>query len=108
MPGSLGGARGQPHRAPGSQAELSLEVSFHVSSHRVLCETVKDFVARVGKAYEKTTESSEESEVMAKKVCPCAPGQEGVGQRNTLPHSICFPLVLCPEREAGLSPQDPG
>nr|XP_016806225.1 diacylglycerol kinase delta isoform X4 [Pan troglodytes] len=34
---------------------------------RVLCETVKDFVARVGKAYEKTTESSEESEVMAKK-----------------------------------------
>lgn len=37
-------------------------------SCRVLCETVKDFVARVGKAYEKTTESSQESEVMAKKV----------------------------------------
>lgn len=35
---------------------------------RVLCETVKDFVARVGKAYEKNTESSEESEAMAKKV----------------------------------------
>lgn len=35
---------------------------------RVLCETVKDFVARVGKAYEKATESSEESEVMARKV----------------------------------------
>lgn len=35
--------------------------------YRVLCETVKDFVARVGKAYEKTTESSQESEVMAKK-----------------------------------------
>uniref|UniRef100_A0A665UVQ4 Diacylglycerol kinase n=1 Tax=Echeneis naucrates TaxID=173247 RepID=A0A665UVQ4_ECHNA len=33
----------------------------------VLCETVKDFVARVGKAYEKNTESSEESEAMAKK-----------------------------------------
>jgi len=29
---------------------------------------VKDFVARVGKAYEKNTESSEESETMAKKV----------------------------------------
>jgi len=29
---------------------------------------VKDFVARVGKAYEKATESSEESEVMARKV----------------------------------------
>lgn len=40
---------------------------------------MKDFVARVGKAYEKTTESSEESEVMAKKVRPWARGQEGVG-----------------------------
>lgn len=29
---------------------------------------MKDFVARVGKAYEKATESSEESEVMARKV----------------------------------------
>lgn len=38
------------------------------SLSRVLCETVKDFVARVGKAYEKATESSEESEVMARKV----------------------------------------
>ncbi|XP_034404364.1 diacylglycerol kinase delta-like isoform X2 [Cyclopterus lumpus] len=38
-----------------------------ISSAKVLCETVKDFVARVGKAYEKNTESSEESEVMAKK-----------------------------------------
>ncbi len=38
---------------------------------RVLCETVKDFVARVGKAYEKNTESSEESESMAKKVHFC-------------------------------------
>ncbi|KAM4628266.1 diacylglycerol kinase delta [Polymixia lowei] len=38
-----------------------------ISSAKVLCETVKDFVARVGKAYEKTTESSEESEAMAQK-----------------------------------------
>ncbi|XP_043926516.1 diacylglycerol kinase delta [Protopterus annectens] len=38
-----------------------------ISSAKVLCETVKDFVARVGKAYEKTTESSEESETMALK-----------------------------------------
>lgn len=35
---------------------------------RVLCETVKDFVAKVGRAYEKNTENSEESETMAKKV----------------------------------------
>uniref|UniRef100_A0A4W4HD31 Diacylglycerol kinase n=1 Tax=Electrophorus electricus TaxID=8005 RepID=A0A4W4HD31_ELEEL len=38
-----------------------------ISSAKVLCETVKDFVARVGRAYEKNTESSEESETMAKK-----------------------------------------
>ncbi|KAM3615911.1 uncharacterized protein V6R79_009553 [Siganus canaliculatus] len=38
-----------------------------ISSAKVLCETVKDFVARVGKAYEKNTESSEESEAMARK-----------------------------------------
>nr|XP_020477469.1 diacylglycerol kinase delta isoform X2 [Monopterus albus] len=38
-----------------------------ISSAKVLCETVKDFVARVGKAYERNTESSEESEAMAKK-----------------------------------------
>ncbi|KAM9006869.1 diacylglycerol kinase delta isoform 2-T3 [Sarcophilus harrisii] len=38
-----------------------------ISSAKVLCETVKDFVARVGKAYEKAPESSEESEVMARK-----------------------------------------
>ncbi|XP_041127005.1 diacylglycerol kinase delta-like isoform X4 [Polyodon spathula] len=38
-----------------------------ISSAKVLCETVKDFVARVGKTYEKTPESSEESDTMAKK-----------------------------------------
>ncbi|XP_061682888.1 diacylglycerol kinase delta-like isoform X5 [Syngnathoides biaculeatus] len=38
-----------------------------ISSAKVLCETVKDFVARVGKAYERNTERSEESDVMAKK-----------------------------------------
>ncbi|XP_069069861.1 diacylglycerol kinase delta isoform X1 [Pleurodeles waltl] len=38
-----------------------------ISSAKVLCETVKDFVARVGKAYEKTAEGSQESEAMAGK-----------------------------------------
>ncbi|KAI4883101.1 hypothetical protein NFI96_023008 [Prochilodus magdalenae] len=38
-----------------------------ISSAKVLCETVKDFVAKVGRAYERNTESSEESETMAKK-----------------------------------------
>ncbi|XP_061733802.1 diacylglycerol kinase delta-like isoform X2 [Nerophis ophidion] len=38
-----------------------------ISSAKVLCETVKDFVARIGRAYEKNTESSDETDVMAKK-----------------------------------------
>ncbi|XP_051934670.1 diacylglycerol kinase delta-like isoform X2 [Hippocampus zosterae] len=38
-----------------------------ISSAGVLCETVKDFVARVGKAYEKNAEPSRESDAMAKK-----------------------------------------
>nr|XP_061826790.1 diacylglycerol kinase eta isoform X1 [Nerophis lumbriciformis] len=31
-----------------------------ISSAKILCETVKDFVAKVGKAYEKSTENTEE------------------------------------------------
>ncbi|KAG8586112.1 hypothetical protein GDO81_005254 [Engystomops pustulosus] len=38
-----------------------------ISSAKVLCETVKDFVAKVGKTYEKPLENSEEAEVMAMK-----------------------------------------
>lgn len=61
-----------------------LSLCFH--GNRVLCETVKDFVARVGKAYEKNTESSEESEAMAKKVAkPRSPAH--VWQR-TAPASV--------------------
>ena len=74
---------------------VSLEASACISSCRVLCETVKDFVARVGKAYEKTTESSEESEVMAKKVCPLAPwlgGWRDNGGRQSTPFCCLFPF----------------
>ncbi|KAM3934343.1 diacylglycerol kinase eta isoform 3-T3 [Leptodactylus fuscus] len=38
-----------------------------ISSAKVLCETVKDFVAKVGKTYEKPLENSEEAEMMAMK-----------------------------------------
>lgn len=86
-PGSQGPAR----RGLGSQPELSLEAAVRVSSHRVLCETVKDFVARVGKAYEGTTESSEESEVMAKKVCPLGARRRVSGWRGTPSPVLCFP-----------------
>lgn len=35
---------------------------------RFLCGTVNDFVAEVGKAYERATENREEADAMAKKV----------------------------------------
>uniref|UniRef100_A0AAY4BJ38 Diacylglycerol kinase n=1 Tax=Denticeps clupeoides TaxID=299321 RepID=A0AAY4BJ38_9TELE len=38
-----------------------------ISSAKILCETVKDFVAKVGKSYEKSTESTDEAENMALK-----------------------------------------
>lgn len=80
-----------------------------VVSYRVLCETVKDFVARVGKAYEKTTESSQESEVMAKKVGFWAQGRwSSRCTRACSPCHFFLNLVLCLKRETGLSPQDLG
>lgn len=41
--------------------------SFHPVG-RFLCGTVNDFVAEVGKAYERATENKEEADAMAKKV----------------------------------------
>uniref|UniRef100_A0A3Q0REK9 Diacylglycerol kinase n=1 Tax=Amphilophus citrinellus TaxID=61819 RepID=A0A3Q0REK9_AMPCI len=38
-----------------------------ISSAKILCETVKDFVAKVGKAYEKATENAEECDSMSLK-----------------------------------------
>ncbi|KAJ8404597.1 hypothetical protein AAFF_G00334600 [Aldrovandia affinis] len=38
-----------------------------ISSAKVLCETVKDFVAKVGKSYEKNAENSYEAETMSLK-----------------------------------------
>uniref|UniRef100_A0A7N6BPE6 Diacylglycerol kinase n=1 Tax=Anabas testudineus TaxID=64144 RepID=A0A7N6BPE6_ANATE len=38
-----------------------------ISSAKILCETVKDFVAKVGKAYEKSTENTEECDTMSLK-----------------------------------------
>lgn len=35
---------------------------------RILCETVKDFVAKIGKTYEKPMENAEEADAMAVKV----------------------------------------
>ncbi|XP_072542060.1 diacylglycerol kinase eta isoform X5 [Salminus brasiliensis] len=38
-----------------------------ISSAKILCETVKDFVAKVGKSYEKSMENTEEAESMSLK-----------------------------------------
>uniref|UniRef100_A0A672GKV8 diacylglycerol kinase (ATP) n=1 Tax=Salarias fasciatus TaxID=181472 RepID=A0A672GKV8_SALFA len=55
-----------------------------ISSAKVLCETVKDFVARVGKAYEKNTENWEESETMARKVSPAGPPSRKLLRKGSL------------------------
>uniref|UniRef100_A0A8C7TXW2 Diacylglycerol kinase n=1 Tax=Oncorhynchus mykiss TaxID=8022 RepID=A0A8C7TXW2_ONCMY len=39
-----------------------------ISSAKILCETVKDFVAKVGKSYERITENTEECDTMSLKV----------------------------------------
>uniref|UniRef100_A0A8C6UAA8 Diacylglycerol kinase n=1 Tax=Neogobius melanostomus TaxID=47308 RepID=A0A8C6UAA8_9GOBI len=39
-----------------------------ISSAKILCETVKDFVAKVGKAYEKSSENADECDSMSLKV----------------------------------------
>uniref|UniRef100_A0A8C7F2A5 Diacylglycerol kinase n=1 Tax=Oncorhynchus kisutch TaxID=8019 RepID=A0A8C7F2A5_ONCKI len=38
-----------------------------ISSAKILCETVKDFVAKVGKSYERSTENTEECDTMSLK-----------------------------------------
>uniref|UniRef100_A0AAY4DF59 diacylglycerol kinase (ATP) n=1 Tax=Denticeps clupeoides TaxID=299321 RepID=A0AAY4DF59_9TELE len=84
-----------------------------ISSAKVLCETVKDFVARVGKAYERNTESSEESEAMAKKVKRphLIKGSLSIGSSASLPAQTGsrenMPMlntkVLYPSLRAGMS-----
>lgn len=49
---------------------------------RILCETVKDFIAKVGKAYEKSTENVDECDSMSLKV--------------SLHHDKSLQLPLCP------------
>lgn len=50
---------------PFETSEFCLLISFY---QRFLCGTVNDFVAEVGKAYERATENKEEADAMAKKV----------------------------------------
>lgn len=53
---------------------LTCTISF---LQRVLCETVKDFVAKVEKAHEKTLEKAVAADAVANKVSGKCSGQEG-------------------------------
>ena len=61
---------------------------------RILCETVKDFVAKVGKAYEKSAENAEECDTMSLKV---SLRNNAVNIRHPpvlWGNSLCFPKFL--------------
>uniref|UniRef100_A0A3P8ULY7 Diacylglycerol kinase n=1 Tax=Cynoglossus semilaevis TaxID=244447 RepID=A0A3P8ULY7_CYNSE len=64
-----------------------------ISSAKILCETVKDFVAKVGKAYEKSTENTDECDMMSVK---CAILNEKLDSLLHTLNTECpvFPLVL--------------
>lgn len=55
------------------QTEATIKAEFLSSSHllfssRVLCETVKEFVAKVGKCYERSSDSTVEADALALRV----------------------------------------
>lgn len=60
---------------PSSPLPVFLSLCSPSPPPRFLCGTVNDFVAEVGKAYERATENKEEADAMAKKVngfvCDC-------------------------------------
>nr|XP_019827278.1 PREDICTED: diacylglycerol kinase eta-like [Bos indicus] len=51
-----------------------------ISSTKILCETVKDFVAKVEKAHEKTLEKAVAADAVANKVSGTRSGREGLLQ----------------------------
>ncbi|XP_013882523.1 diacylglycerol kinase eta isoform X1 [Austrofundulus limnaeus] len=64
-----------------------------ISSAKILCETVKDFVAKVGKAYEKSTENADECDSMTLK---CAILNEKLDSLLQTLNSECQPLPPLP------------
>lgn len=56
---------------------LNCTISF---AQRILCETVKDFVAKVEKAHEKTLEKAVAADAVANKVSGTRSGREGLLQ----------------------------
>ncbi|KAM4731641.1 diacylglycerol kinase eta isoform 8-T8 [Anableps anableps] len=64
-----------------------------ISSAKILCETVKDFIAKVGKAYEKSTENVEECDSMSLK---CAILNEKLDSLLQTLNAECQSLPLLP------------
>ncbi|XP_028992989.1 diacylglycerol kinase eta isoform X3 [Betta splendens] len=64
-----------------------------ISSAKILCETVKDFVAKVGKAYEKSSENAEECDTMSLK---CAVLNEKLDSLLQMLNSECQALPPLP------------
>uniref|UniRef100_A0A3Q3A7E7 Diacylglycerol kinase n=1 Tax=Kryptolebias marmoratus TaxID=37003 RepID=A0A3Q3A7E7_KRYMA len=64
-----------------------------ISSAKILCETVKDFVAKVGKAYEKSTENTDECDSMTLK---CGILNEKLDSLLQTLNAECQPLPLLP------------
>uniref|UniRef100_A0A8C6UBP2 Diacylglycerol kinase n=1 Tax=Neogobius melanostomus TaxID=47308 RepID=A0A8C6UBP2_9GOBI len=64
-----------------------------ISSAKILCETVKDFVAKVGKAYEKSSENADECDSMSLK---CAILNEKLDSLLQTLQTECHPLPPLP------------
>ncbi|KAL2081738.1 hypothetical protein ACEWY4_023591 [Coilia grayii] len=68
-----------------------------ISSAKILCETVKDFVAKVGKSYEKSSDGTEEADTMALKCATLNEKLDSLLQTlNMEAQAICRPAEKTP------------
>ncbi|XP_047226100.1 diacylglycerol kinase eta isoform X2 [Girardinichthys multiradiatus] len=76
-----------------------------ISSAKILCETVKDFIAKVGKAYEKSTENVDECDSMSLKCAILNEKLDSLLQtlnaecQSLLPLPHCTPPIVEEEQE---------
>ncbi|XP_038125648.1 diacylglycerol kinase eta-like isoform X3 [Cyprinodon tularosa] len=76
-----------------------------ISSAKILCETIKDFIAKVGKAYEKSTENVEECDSMSLKCSLLNEKLDSLLQtlnaecQSLLPLPHCTPPIVEEEQE---------
>uniref|UniRef100_A0A8C6UF64 Diacylglycerol kinase n=1 Tax=Neogobius melanostomus TaxID=47308 RepID=A0A8C6UF64_9GOBI len=75
-----------------------------ISSAKILCETVKDFVAKVGKAYEKSSENADECDSMSLK---CAILNEKLDSLLQTLQTECHPLPPLPHSTPPIVEEEP-